>query len=179
MLSFVKEFFKDTLEDYGYGTGKFEPHSTVGYSQGYRELFQYQSPNLINAQADIQFALERGLGRPVSSQEINSFVDYYNQVSYDLQKQNFETRQKNIETQLLGEEQRYQNYLQGITDFELPTTTDPIDLQTGLANAMSNYVKKQYGEAITGEDQQRALQSSLISLLNTLGALSSYTARRP
>ena len=33
----VATSFKDTLEDYGYGTGKFEPHSTVGYSQGYKE----------------------------------------------------------------------------------------------------------------------------------------------
>jgi len=177
LISFVKEFFKDTLEDYGYGTGKFEPHSTVGYSQGYKELFQYQSPNLINAQSDIQVALERGLGRPVSSQEINSFVDYYNQVSYDLQKQNFEIRQKNIQTQLLGEETRYQNFLQGKTDFELPSTQETVDMQSALSNAMTNYVRDQYGEAITGEDQQRAMQSTLISLLNTLGALSSYTSR--
>jgi len=177
LISFVKEFFKDTLEDYGYGTGKFEPHSTVGYSQGYKELFQYQSPNLINAQSDIQVALERGLGRPVSSQEINSFVDYYNQVSYDLQKQNFEIRQKNIETQLLGEETRYQNYLQGNTDFELPSLQETVDMQSAMSNAMTNYVRDQYGEAITGEDQQRAMQSTLISLLNTLGALSSYTSR--
>jgi len=177
LISFVKEFFKDTLEDYGYGTGKFEPHSTVGYSQGYKELFQYQSPNLINAQSDIQVALERGLGRPVSSQEINSFVDYYNQVSYDLQKQNFEIRQKNIETQLLGEETRYQNFLQGKTDFELPSMEETVDMQSAMSNAMTNYVRDQYGEAITGEDQQRAMQSTLISLLNTLGALSSYTSR--
>lgn len=177
LISFVKEFFKDTLEDYGYGTGKFEPHSTVGYSQGYKELFQYQSPNLINAQSDIQVALERGLGRPVSSQEINSFVDYYNQVSYDLQKQNFEIRQKNIQTQILGEETRYQNFLQGKTDFELPSTQETVDMQSAMSNAMTNYVRDQYGEAITGEDQQRAMQSTLISLLNTLGALSSYTSR--
>ena len=177
LISFVKEFFKDTLEDYGYGTGKFEPHSTVGYSQGYKELFQYQSPNLINAQSDIQVALERGLGRPVSSQEINSFVDYYNQVSYDLQKQNFETRQKNIQTQILGEETRYQNFLQGNTDFELPSLQETVDMQSAMSNAMTNYVRDQYGEAITGEDQQRAMQSTLISLLNTLGALSSYTSR--
>jgi len=177
LLTFVKEFFKDTLEDYGYGTGKFEPHSTVGYSQGYKELFQYQSPNLINAQADIQYALERGLGRPVSSEELNSFVDYYNQVSYDLQKKNFEIRNRNIQTQLAGEETRYQNFLQGTTDFELPSLEQQIDLQTALPNAMQNYVREQYGEAITGEDQQKAMQTTLISLLNTIGALSSYTSR--
>jgi len=177
LLTFVKEFFKDTLEDYGYGTGKFEPHSTVGYSQGYKELFQYQSPNLINAQADIQYALERGLGRPVSSEELNSFVDYYNQVSYDLQKKNFEIRNRNIQTQLAGEETRYQNFLQGTTDFELPSLEQQIDLQTALPNAMQNYVREQYGEALTGEDQQKAMQTTLISLLNTIGALSSYTSR--
>ena len=177
LITFVKEFFKDTLEDYGYGTGKFEPHSTVGYSQGYKELFQYQSPNLINSQADIQVALERGLGRPVSSQEINSFVDYYNQVSYDLQKQNFEIRQKNIETLMLGEDTRYENFRAGVTDFDLPEQAEQIDVNVAMSNALTNYVRDQYGEAITGEDQQKALQTTLISLLNTLGALSSYTSR--
>lgn len=177
LITFVKEFFKDTLEDYGYGTGKFEPHSTVGYSQGYKELFQYQSPNLINSQADIQVALERGLGRPVSSQEINSFVDYYNQVSYDLQKQNFEIRQKNIETLMLGEDTRYENFRAGVTDFDLPEQAEQIDVNVAMSNALTNYVRDQYGEAITGEDQQKAMQTTLISLLNTLGALSSYTSR--
>ena len=177
LITFVKEFFKDTLEDYGYGTGKFEPHSTVGYSQGYKELFQYQSPNLINSQADIQVALERGLGRPVSSQEINSFVDYYNQVSYDLQKQNFEIRQKNIETLMLGEDTRYENFRAGVTDFDLPEQAEQIDVNVAMSNALTNYVRDQYGEAITGEDEQKAMQTTLISLLNTLGALSSYTSR--
>ncbi len=177
LITFVKEFFKDTLEDYGYGTGKFEPHSTVGYSQGYKELFKYESPNLINAQADIQFALERGLGRPVSSQEINSFVDYYNQVAYDLQKKNFDIRQKNIQTSILGEETRYQNFLKGKSDYELPTEEQQLDYEQALSSALQNYVREQYGEAITGEDQQKAIQSTLVSLLNTIGSLSSYTAR--
>jgi len=176
LIVFVKEFFKDTLEDYGYGTNKFEPHSTVGYSQGYQELFQYQSPNMINSHSDIQFALERGLGRPVSSQEINSFVDYYSQIAYDLQKRNFDIRQENIQTQLLGEEQRYQAYLQGKTDFELPELQQQIDLDSAMATSMSNYVRQQYGEAITGEDKTRAMQETLLNLLNTIGSLSQYTS---
>lgn len=176
LITFVIENFKDTLEDYAYGTGKFEPNSTVGYSKSYKNMFQYQSPNLVNARADVQSILESGLGRPVTAQEINAFVDYYNQVSYDVQKSNFDIRNRNLATQMLGEQQRYKGFVSGgDTGMALPTLESEIDEKKALASGLQNYVRTQYGEAITGEDKQKAMQQALIGFLNTLGTLGSYT----
>ena len=43
MNVFLKENFKDTLSDYGYGTGAFEPG--FGGENAYQNIFQYTKPN--------------------------------------------------------------------------------------------------------------------------------------
>ena len=81
---FIKEFYKDTLEDYAFGTDNFETSDSYGVN--YNSVFTYIKPNFYNAKGTIENAIQKGLGRPASQDEIDAYVSFINRTSYDLQK---------------------------------------------------------------------------------------------
>jgi hypothetical protein len=173
---FVKEFMKDTLEDYAFGTGQFEASDSYGVN--YNDVFTYIKPNFNNAKNTIAAAIEQGLGRPASSNEIQSYVDYINKMSYDLQKENFAINQRNINKQIAAERQRQMAAMEGKSYSNEVVLEQPLSAE-GIGQAVysgfNDFVKEQYGGLLEGNQQAALYNNSLITMLNSMSNLGRYS----
>lgn len=173
---FVKEFLKDTLEDYAFGTGKFEASDTYGVN--YNDVFTYIKPNFNNAKSTIAAAIEKGLGRPASSSEIQAYVDYINKLSYDLQKENYDINQRNINRQLAAERNRQAAALSGnafVNDVELEQPLSAEGIGQAIYTGFNDFVNKQYGGLLEGNQQAALYNNAFITMLNSMSNLGRYS----
>jgi|TARA_R100000149_G_scaffold45531_1_gene18247 hypothetical protein len=170
MNVFLKEFFKDSLADYGYGTGAFEPN--YGGENAYQNIFNYTKPNFTNASSYISSAIQDGLGRPASDGELQEFFDFWSKQDYSLQKQNFEIRQKNMQIQL--EDARRRRGLAGqgrVGDFEPTALEAEIDIPSAMATSFDNFMRDTYGDLIAGSQADAAYRKSFANIMASLAAI--------
>lgn len=173
---FVKEFMKDTLEDYAFGTGQFEASDSYGVN--YNDVFTYIKPNFNNAKNTIAAAIEKGLGRPASSNEIQSYVDYINKMSYDLQKENFAINQRNINKQIAAERQRQMAAMQGKSYDNEVVLEQPLSgegIGQALYSGFNDFVKEQYGGLLEGNQQAALYNNAFVNMLNSMSNLGRYS----
>ena len=173
---FVKEFLKDTLEDYAFGTGNFEASDSYGVN--YNDVFTYIKPNFNNAKSTIAAAIERGLGRPASTNEIQAYVEYINKMSYDLQKENFAINQRNINKQIAAERQRQAAAMQGnsfTNEVELEQSLSAEGIGNAIYSGFNDFVKQQYGGLLEGDQQAALYNNAFVTMLNSMSNLGRYT----
>lgn len=173
---FVKEFMKDTLEDYAFGTGQFEASDSYGVN--YNDVFTYIKPNFNNAKSTIAAAIERGLGRPASTTEIQAYVDYVNKVSYDLQKENFAINQRNINKQIAAERQREQAARTGrpyTSDVVLEQPMSAESIGQSIYSGFSDFLTEQYGGLLEGDQKSALYNNAFINMLNSMSNLGRYS----
>ena len=173
---FVKEFLKDTLEDYAFGTGKFE--ASDNYGVNYNDVFTYIKPNFNNAKTTIASAIERGLGRPASASEIQAYVEYINKMSYDLQQENYNINQRNINKQIAAERDRQAAAMSGRSyrnqvELEQPLSSEGIGM--ALSSGFSEFLNQQYGGLLEGDQQAALYNNALINMLNSMSNLGRYS----
>tara|TARA_B100001778_G_scaffold17533_1_gene13218 strand:+ start:13640 stop:15346 length:1707 start_codon:yes stop_codon:yes gene_type:complete len=170
MNVFLKEFFKDSLADYGYGTGAFEPN--FGSDNAYQNIFNYTKPNFTNASSYISSAIQDGLGRPASDGELQEFFDFWSKQDYSLQKQNFDIRQKNMEIQLEDARRRRNLAGQGrVGDFTPTELEAEIDVAGAMATSFDDFMRDTYGDVITGSQADAQYRKSFASIMASLAAI--------
>ena len=173
---FIKEFLKDTLEDYAFGTGQFE--ASDNYGVNYNDVFTYIKPNFNNAKSTIAAAIERGLGRPASTTEIQAYVDYVNKISYDLQKENFAINQRNINKQIAAERQRQEAARTGQTyrsDVVLEQPMSAESIGQSIYSGFSDFITEQYGGLLEGDQKSALYNNAFINMLNSMSNLGRYS----
>jgi len=173
---FVKEFYKDTLEDYAFGTNNFETSDSYGVN--YNSVFTYIKPNFNDSKNTIGAAIERGLGRPASTSEIEAYVDYINKISYDLQKENFAINQRNIDKQIEAERQRQMASMQGQPYDNEVVLEQPLsgeNMGQALYSGFNDFVKEQYGGLLEGNQQAALYNNAFVNMLNSMSNLGRYS----
>ena len=167
MNVFLKEFFKDSLADYGYGTGAFE--SNYGGDNSYQNLFQFTQPNFTNAKSYISDAITEGLGRPASDAELQTFFDAWSKESYSLQKQNFDIRQRNMEADLSDARRRRNLAGSGrVGDFAMTDRESEMDVGEAMSTSFDEFMRNTYGDIITGSQADAQYRKSFASLMGSL-----------
>ena len=173
---FIKEFYKDTLEDYAFGTNNFETSDQYGVN--YNSVFTYIKPNFNDSKNTIAAAIERGLGRPASTSEIEAYVDYINKMSYDLQKENFAINQRNINKQIEAERQRQMAAMQGQPYDNEVVLEQPLsgeNMGQALYSGFNDFVQEQYGGLLEGNQQAALYNNAFVNMLNSMSNLGRYS----
>ncbi|MBO71687.1 MAG: hypothetical protein CL508_05165 [Actinobacteria bacterium] len=164
---FLKEFFKDTLADYGYGTGAFE--TNYSGENAYENIFQFIQPNFSDAKSYISDAITEGLGRPPSDAELQVFFDEWSKESYALQKQNFDIRQRNMQADLEDARRRRNLAGQGrVGEFTPSDRESTADVGLAMSNSFDEFMRNTYGDIITGSQADAQYRKSFASLMGSL-----------
>jgi len=172
MNVFLKENFKDTLSDYGYGTGAFEPG--FGGENAYQNIFQYTKPNFSNATNVISNAITEGLGRPASDGELQQYFDWWSKQDYSLQKQNFDIRQRNMQLELEDARKRRKYAGLGMSSQFTPSQLEgEVNVDAAMANSFNDFMRNTYGDIITGSQADAQYRKSFASLMGSLANISS------
>ncbi len=172
---FIKEFYKDTLEDYGYGKDKFAASEGAGVN--YQSLFKYINPSPYSVKATIGSAIEEGLGRPASDYELSAYADYISKLSYDIQKENFKTNESNIQAQIAAERQRAQAAQSGMpyeNDLELQGTVSQEQMGAVIGQEFDEFVKDKYGDMLQGQRDTALYNNTFVNLLTNIGNIGRY-----
>jgi len=176
---FVKEFFKDTLEDYSYGRDKFEASEASGLN--YQSLFKYIKPSPLSVKTTIGNAIEEGLGRPASDYELAAYADYISKLSYDIQKSNYDINQSNTEALIAAERDRAMlartssDYPQEV---ELQGTIPSEQIGAAIGFEFDEFVKDKYGPMLEGQRATGLYNNTFANLLTNLGNIGRYIKGR-
>ena len=176
---FVKEFFKDTLEDYSYGRDKFEASEASGLN--YQSLFKYIKPSPFSVKSTIGAAIEEGLGRPASDYELAAYADYVSKLSYDIQKSNYDINQSNTEALIAAERDRAMLARTG-SDYpqqvELEGTIPSDQIGAAIGVEFDEFVRDKYGPMLEGQRSTGLYNNTFANLLTTLGNIGRYIKGR-
>ena len=176
---FVKEFYKDTLEDYAFGTGNFEASDSYGVN--YNDVFTYIKPNFYNSKSTIEAAIQNGLGRPASQDEIDAYVSFVNRTSYDLQKKNFDINNANIQAQLDAERQRANLAAGGIDYSPEVSLQQPLSgegLTAAVGQEFDTFVQDRYGDMLQGQRASALYNDTYANVLTNIANLGNYIKGR-
>ena len=176
---FVKEFFKDTLEDYSYGRDKFEASEASGLN--YQSLFKYIKPSPFSVKSTIGAAIEEGLGRPASDYELAAYADYVSKLSYDIQKSNYDINQSNTEALIAAERDRAMLARTG-SDYpqqvELEGTIPSDQIGAAIGVEFDEFVRDKYGPMLEGQRSTGLYNNTFANLLTNLGNIGRYIKGR-
>jgi len=176
---FVKEFFKDTLEDYSYGRDKFEASEASGLN--YQSLFKYIKPSPLSVKTTIGNAIEEGLGRPASDYELAAYADYISKLSYDIQKSNYDINQSNTEALIAAERDRAMLARTGSDypqEVELQGTIPSEQIGAAIGFEFDEFVKDKYGPMLEGQRATGLYNNTFANLLTNLGNIGRYIKGR-
>ena len=176
---FVKEFFKDTLEDYSYGRDKFEASEASGLN--YQSLFKYIKPSPLSVKTTIGNAIEEGLGRPASDYELAAYADYISKLSYDIQKSNYDINQSNTEALIAAERDRAMLARTGSDypqEVELQGTIPSEQIGSAIGFEFDEFVKDKYGPMLEGQRATGLYNNTFGNLLTNLGNIGRYIKGR-
>jgi len=176
---FVKEFFKDTLEDYSYGRDKFEASEASGLN--YQSLFKYIKPSPLSVKTTIGNAIEEGLGRPASDYELAAYADYISKLSYDIQKSNYDINQSNTEALIAAERDRAMLARTGSDypqEVELQGTIPSEQIGAAIGFEFDEFVKDKYGPMLEGQRATGLYNNTFGNLLTNLGNIGRYIKGR-
>ena len=176
---FVKEFFKDTLEDYSYGRDKFEASEASGLN--YQSLFKYIKPSPLSVKTTIGNAIEEGLGRPASDYELAAYADYISKLSYDIQKSNYDINQTNTEALIAAERDRAMLARTGSDypqEVELQGTIPSEQIGAAIGFEFDEFVKDKYGPMLEGQRATGLYNNTFGNLLTNLGNIGRYIKGR-
>mgnify|MGYP007073209301 FL=1 len=176
---FIKESFKDTLEDYGYGNDKFEASEASGLN--YQSLFKYISPSPYSIKATIGNAIEQGLGRPASDYELAAYADYISKLSYDIQKSNYDINQSNTEALIAAERDRKllaQNGSDYNQEVELQGVVSQEQMGAAIGQEFDNFVQDKYGPMLEGQKNTALYNNTFVNLLTNLGNIGRFVRGR-
>jgi len=176
---FVKEFFKDTLEDYSYGRDKFEASEASGLN--YQSLFKYIKPSPLSVKTTIGNAIEEGLGRPASDYELAAYADYISKLSYDIQKSNYDINQSNTEALIAAERDRAMLARTGSDypqEVELQGTIPSEQIGAAIGFEFDQFVKDKYGPMLEGQRATGLYNNTFGNLLTNLGNIGRYIKGR-
>ena len=176
---FIKEFYKDTLEDYAFGTDNFETSDSYGVN--YNSVFTYIKPNFYNSKATIEAAIQNGLGRPASQDEIDAYVSFVNRTSYDLQKKNFDINNANIQAQLDAERQRANLAAGGIDYSPEVSLQQPLSaeaLTAAVGQEFDTFVQDRYGDMLQGQRASALYNDTYANVLTNIANLGNYIKGR-
>jgi hypothetical protein len=176
---FIKEFYKDTLEDYAFGTDNFETSDSYGVN--YNSVFTYIKPNFYNAKGTIENAIQKGLGRPASQDEIDAYVSFINRTSYDLQKKNYDINNANIQKTLDAERTRAQLAGSGIDYNPEVTLEQPLSgeaLASAVGNEFDKFIQDRYGDMLQGQRASALYNDTYANVLTNIANLGNYIKGR-
>jgi len=176
---FIKEFFKDTLEDYSYGNDKFEASEASGLN--YQSLFKYINPSPYSVKSTIGAAIEEGLGRPASDYELAAYADYVSKLSYDIQKSNFDINQSNTEALIAAERDRAMLARTGSDyqqEVELQGIVPQEQMGAAIGQEFDQFVRDKYGPMLEGQRATGLYNNTFANLLTNLGNIGRYIKGR-